>query len=174
MKHRWKTYACSGHGRPFTGAWIETSCRCAFSGRRRVAPSRGRGLKPCPACQQSETRGRPFTGAWIETINCAGYDSSSEGRPFTGAWIETPRGKRANPVKPVAPSRGRGLKRATVEIAGAGRDGRPFTGAWIETEKKAFRAGGGQVAPSRGRGLKPRIFWKSVTWRMSPLHGGVD
>ena len=87
-------------------------------------------MKPCPACQQSETRGRPFTGAWIETINCAGYDSSSEGRPFTGAWIETPRGKRANPVKP--------------------------------------------VAPSRGRGLKPRIFWKSVTWRMSPLHGGVD
>ena len=67
-------------------------------------------MKPCPACQQSETRGRPFTGAWIETINCAGYDSSSEGRPFTGAWIETPRGKRANPVKPVAPSRGRGLK----------------------------------------------------------------
>ena len=78
----------SRDGRPFTGAWIETSCLRNGLRRVMVAPSQGRGLKP-------SSRG--------ETI-------SLMRRPFTGAWIETTRREVAGLLGVVAPSQGRGLK----------------------------------------------------------------
>ena len=54
----------------------------------KVAPSRGRGLKPKSRFQGLISLSRPFTGAWIETPI----------QPTTGV------------ASGVAPSRGRGLK----------------------------------------------------------------
>ncbi len=77
-----------GKGRPFTGAWIETSSKQDRQMIHEVAPSRGRGLK---------------------LVTTIGYLNTSR-RPFTGAWIETPWAGLEMKALPVAPSRGRGLK----------------------------------------------------------------
>ena len=76
-------------GRPFTGAWIETSRHRGAGRRTGVAPSRGRGLKLLSVIARFEGPGRPFTGAWIETGTWNLKGGRFEGRPFTGAWIET-------------------------------------------------------------------------------------
>ena len=55
-------------GRPFTGAWIETSGTSTISQAREC---------------------RPFTGAWIETNHARNDKLFTICRPFTGAWIET-------------------------------------------------------------------------------------
>ena len=119
--------------RPFTGAWIETHAAPAREIRASVAPSRGRGLKPefppssviptfvAPSRGRGLKRSylyaltkkfgsRPFTGAWIETLKAV-MKTADGGRPFTGAWIETPTSRHQDWKTPVAPSRGRGLKR---------------------------------------------------------------
>ena len=119
---------------PFTGAWIETSRRCAAPSWATSPPSRGRGLKPCHVAHRvarlpsPPSRGRglklsdvrnlmaselvaPFTGAWIETGWVYFFLLQWIVAPFTGAWIETApcaRPQDANPWSP--PSRGRGLK----------------------------------------------------------------
>ena len=77
------------HRRPFTGAWIETSCDIGASPCAVVAPSRGRGLKQKRARAEDWGDGRPFTGAWIET-----GDTQTGVARYGG----------------VAPSPGRGLK----------------------------------------------------------------
>ena len=183
-------------GRPFTGAWIETSsfsrsARCMAvapsrgrgskhrpdRGRRddsKVAPSRGRGSKHNSRGRATLAGRRPFTGAWIETTVDRPAPRGAMSRPFTGAWIETP-------------------ARATWSMC---RASRPFTGAWIETTEELNAFSREQVAPSRGRGSKqpslrasrgPRPVAPSrgrgskhgpqagqVMRGRSPLHGGVD
>ena len=52
----------------------------------------------------------------------------------------------------VAPSRGRGLKQAYVDVVYIGLG----------------------VAPSRGRGLKHGLYGILLYYLESPLHGGVD
>ncbi len=75
---------------------------------------------------------RTFTGAWIETHACSPNLSSCNVRTFTGAWIETQFRRLLYPLTAFAPSRVRGLKRAT-EIWIRTYHVRTFTGAWIET-----------------------------------------
>ena len=77
---------------------------------------------------------------------------ATAGRPFTGAWIETSNAEIVFVSEEVAPSRGRGLKRAGVDVY-CTEESRPFTGAWIETSLSSTPTD----APDA-----------------SPLHGGVD
>ncbi len=49
------------------------------------------------------------------------------GRPFTGAWIETALKRQVGKYRPVAPSRGRGLKLAGRNIVRLGH-GSPLHG----------------------------------------------
>src|SRR5262249_8746515 len=98
-------------GRPFAGAWIETDAIRHRGRSERVAPSRGRGLKPRAAPpQRLALESRPFAGAWIETVMTSGDACMRPGRPFAGAWIETATTAGAGRESFVAPSRGRGLK----------------------------------------------------------------
>ena len=144
------------HGRPFTGAWIETpSGKSTLSPHRQVAPSRGRGSKQVSIrCSTQCPTGRPFTGAWIETPL---WDAGSA--CFVG----------------VAPSRGRGSKPDAGRRGRDDRPGRPFTGAWIETVvigPKIARAGG---RPFTGAWIETRRDVDADhQCRRSPLHGGVD
>ena len=73
-------------------------------------------------------------------------------RPFTGAWIETQKLIDTQGHRPVAPSRGRGLKQGKIDKV-----------IWFTL-----------VAPSRGRGLKPLEGGAGAACCGSPLHGGVD
>ena len=75
---------------------------------------------------------RTLTGAWIETGLCGCAIGPQMCRTLTGAWIETTSSHISPAVKPVAPSRVRGLK------PGCGPD----------------TCSGQRVAPSRVRGLK--------------------
>ena len=77
---------------------------------------------------------------------------ATAGRPFTGAWIETSNAEIVFVSEEVAPSRGRGLKRAGVAVY-CTEERRPFRGAGIET------------TPSCTPTHAPDA---------SPLHGGVD
>ena len=76
----------------------------------KVAPLRGRGLKPGLTEDEIKSMSRSLTGAWIETIPGGGF-------PRSGG---------------VAPLRGRGLKQPRRKKRYEG-DGRSLTGAWIET-----------------------------------------
>ena len=53
---------------PHKGAWIETTCFCAFYASTDVAPHKG---------------------AWIETLLLHYYARSTMVAPHKGAWIET-------------------------------------------------------------------------------------
>ena len=77
-------------GRPFTGAWIETSVITAI-----------------PAGSSS----RPFTGAWIETRICKPRNQVIYVAPSRGRGLKR-RDETDEVFRPcdVAPSRGRGLK----------------------------------------------------------------
>ena len=120
--------------------------------RPKVAPSRGRGLKRLQAGQRAYPRRRPFTGAWIETFHRRRHGrpievAPSRGRGLKQTWVLVPWR-----FFPVAPSRGRGLKPMKTNPRSHGNC-RPFTGAWIETF----------------------VFQPiSVQCKKSPLHGGVD
>ena len=70
---------------PFTGARIETRCARARRPGRRVAPSQGRGSKPCVPGQCRYIGRRPLKGARIETtepsqISAAHGVAPSQGR----------------------------------------------------------------------------------------------
>nr|CEH43237.1 hypothetical protein XAC3615_11390005 [Xanthomonas citri pv. citri] len=64
----------------------------------------------------------------------------------------------------VAPSRARGLKRATDSDARGPADRRALTGAWIETSLTPRVRDPACVAPSRARGLKRRLP-RPACWR---------
>ena len=76
---------------------------------------------------------RPFTGAWIETFFgihiqfCPGKVAPSPGRGLKRAYDEPTEAAQA-----VAPSPGRGLKHIEPPEVSVNYS-RPFTGAWIET-----------------------------------------
>ena len=57
----------------------------------RVAPLRGRGLKPPGSIPGGgiPRLGRSLTGAWIETQRHKLFVVLATGRSLTGAWIET-------------------------------------------------------------------------------------
>ncbi|CEI35851.1 conserved hypothetical protein [Xanthomonas citri pv. citri] len=75
----------------------------------------------------------------------------------------------------VAPSRARGLKRATDSDARGPADRRALTGAWIETSLTPRVRDPACVAPSRARGLK-RVnnALKRLCRDASRPHGRVD
>ncbi len=160
-------------GRPFTGAWIETTSPAALAD-----------------CCRSPLHGGVDRNHYLLTETAHPW-----GRPFTGAWIETRSTQPSAPRHAVAPSRGRGSKptrdemdRAIVESplhGGVDRNSktakghmadhsRPFTGAWIETCLTCRCYGPDGVAPSRGRGSKLATNRVANYTQMSPLHGGVD
>ena len=92
-----------GPRRTLTGAWIETCQGAWLSGKKPVAPSRVRGLKP----------GDP------------GLLRGFPGRTLTGAWIETMlQGQRPTRFS-VAPSRVRGLKQKKKELIQYGLGSHP-------------------------------------------------
>ncbi len=140
-------------GRPFTGAWIETTETSRNSPPLGVAPSRGRGSK--------HTSGRgamngvqvaPSRGRGSKQPSRLAERACHRGRPFTGAWIETFWLTVRLPSRQVAPSRGRGSKLQPPE--------RPAAGLW-----------------SPLHGGVDRNSMRLVTcpnWWSSPLHGGVD
>ncbi len=142
---------------PFTGAWIETSCRRRSHFRRGTSPpSRGRGLKPSCRPWSTSPRGSP----------------PSRGR---GLKLRLPLGCSGRRRSP--PSRGRGLKPVRVAARKAARSQRvaPFTGAWIET----CSADGTHeiliVAPFTGAWIETRPTSPRLRcWCRRPLHGGVD
>ena len=141
------------HGRPLTGARIETPTADRQVGRQSVAPSRGRGSKP---------RHRP------------GRRRQRRCRPLTGARIETDSAASGSGSAPVAPSRGRGSKHYLYRRLPARRRGRPLAGARIETRSTPICSNPHRVAPSRGRGSKPRYGLRSRVPGRSPPHGGAD
>ena len=108
--------------------------------------------------------------------------NQNPGDQYAGAWESPPHGGVDRNAKAtgnrdggrkVAPSRGRGSKRASRPLRRSPRS-RPLTGAWIETStrRSCHRMSG--VAPSRGRGSK-RIGEQVVRCHLaSPPHGGVD
>ena len=119
--------ALDDHGRPLTGARIETLPAEAQEAGQPVAPSRGRGSK------RIHDRG-------------AGV---SLGRPLTGARIETPRLDRLAKGPAVAPSRGRGSKPSSPP--GEAKEGcRPLTGARIETDQSTVGQCQAQGRPLTG------------------------
>ena len=75
-------------------------------------------------------------------------------RTFTGAWIETSFQRVHTSTHAFAPSRVRGLKLKTPNIALTNAV-RTFTGAWIETDNVIRLPVVFVFAPSRVRGLKP-------------------
>ena len=103
--------SASLYGRPFTGAWIETPMHVIATMRSKVAPSRGRGLKPRARGPSWHVVGRPFTGAWIETMAEIRKHLSVGVAPSRGRGLKLTMGKVPSPLSLVAPSRGRGLKR---------------------------------------------------------------
>ncbi len=139
--------------RPLTGAWIETGRPWQRPWRRPVAPSRGRGSKPCTEGWHklltgvAPSRGRGSKPGLAHPPHPRGSVAPSRGR---GSKHHRPMPRRSG--TPVAPSRGRGSKRGDPSDR-LDRDGRPLTGAWIET-----------LSLSR---TPPRRPW-------SPPHGGVD
>ncbi len=127
-------------GRPFTGAWIETTSALAARAGLWVAPSRGRGSKhACLVRDRLPPVGRPFTGAWIET-------SSPPPRTTCRPPVAPSRGRGSKQGLPrmaahgagVAPSRGRGSKHEPQADRSRSGQGRPFTGAWIETASRSL------------------------------------
>ena len=106
--------------RPFTGAWIETIMIGMLVMQGMVAPSRGRGLKPC-------LPGLPGLPDRVA--------------PSRGRGLKLPRQIPAPPFRAVAPSRGRGLKHMSASRSAERMTGRPFTGAWIETPPMDAAAG---------------------------------
>ena len=68
LKHDYEKVEFIGHGRTFTGAWIETRNQWSIIISGDVAPSRVRGLKLSLSIDYLQNRGRTFTGAWIETF----------------------------------------------------------------------------------------------------------
>ena len=72
-------------GRPFTGAWIETSSRPSSARSIRVAPSRGRGSKlPDRALNARETAS-PLHGGVDRNMASPNRPVNGCGRPLTGA-----------------------------------------------------------------------------------------
>src|SRR5208337_3378352 len=127
---------------------------CKRSGFLRVAPSRGRGLKPEPnldRCISDEVA--PSRGRGLKRSFGHGFGCPSGVAPSRGRGLKHPAAEVHALEHLVAPSRGRGLKlhESAPRISRARR--RPFAGAWIETRMT------GGLARSRG-------------W--SPLRGGVD
>ena len=98
-------------GRPLTGARIETRDEPSTSRRDRVAPSRGRGSKRMPRLALRLGLRRPLTGARIETASRQRLVEPIHPPPHGGADRNTPEQSAANDAL-VAPSRGRGSKRA--------------------------------------------------------------
>ena len=119
--------------RPFTGAWIETRSGAQGYERWEVAPSRGRGSKLPKYWHTQIYQGcRPFTGAWIETLPM-GYAVTYDQSPLHGG-VDRNVNVGHEPVLPnVAPSRGRGSKLNRTKEKRYTAESRPFTGAWIET-----------------------------------------
>ena len=165
--------ASSGR-RPFTGARIETPVCSGASSGRLVAPSRGRGSKRRAGGGPYRDAGRPFTGARIET-SCRRRPVPRRRSPLHG-------GADRNQVlrcrkcerRSVAPSRGRGSKRAAPAFAAGRRLGRPFTGARIETRYLCSRDQCSGRRPFTGARIETRHRRiPSMTVRL-PLHGGAD
>jgi len=123
--------AISAAGRPFTGAWIETS------------------LQPPPARRRTC---RPFAGAWIETCMSSSL-SSSRWSPPSRAWIETRSGSLPPTWSLSPPSQGRGLKRLS-NSGECGMGCRPLRGG--RGSKLHDRLAGGRLVgrPFTGRGSK--------------------
>ena len=119
-------------GRPFTGAWVETSRTGHVRSRSEVAPSRGRGSKLERNIEAVIMAVSPLHGGVgrnLSDFNGRQFCrvAPSRGRGSKPGWTDgTPRRSE------VAPSRGRGSKHLP-ENKPAVADGRPFTGAWVET-----------------------------------------
>ena len=162
--------------RPFTGAWIETSCRSRISGRcgrsplhggvdrnnpnicaartRRMSPLHGgvdRNCQSSIACRPdtgvAPSRGRGSKHSVPDAIRLP----ADAGRPFTGAWIETCRehdgiGERAR----CRPFTGAWIETRLCQRHIGASIGRPFTGAWIETIPNADEAERGAGRPFTG------------------------
>ena len=119
--------------RPITGARIETCCAARCSWSRWVAPSQGRGSKPCVR--------RAIAGR-AGSSHHRGADRNSD----RDAWLM--------PARPSPHHRGadRNVTLPIDEIAG---EGRPITRpARIETRSATTSTTRPRVAPSQGRGSK--------------------
>ena len=116
-------------------------------------------------------------------------------RPLTGARIETAASRETSRQVMVAPSRGRGSKRATLVGSARNLTSPPHGGAdrnplgaerWpyvrvAPSRGRGSKLGGGlagvpahEVAPSRGRGSKHQSDAHVLQFRWSPPHGGAD
>ncbi len=175
-------------GRPFTGAWIETSGPSMPPRGRSVAPSRGRGSKHLARVALGlRPAGRPFTGAWIETpMRRSSTRAAPTVAPSRGRGSKHCRGQCRDMEAAVAPSRGRGSKQAKGEMTSiltwsplhGGVDRNILPGSpWASVQRVAPSRGRGskrlparalrrrrRVAPSRGRGSKPSTA-RSAAWR---------
>ncbi len=116
---------------------------------------------------------RPLTGARIETLGCGNSTTVIPSRPLTGARIETSIAVLVSRLIFVAPSQGRGSKRASDEAMHANHC-RPLTGARIETIKAQIKRLSDLVAPSQGRGSKLSAIRSVGTGIVSPPHRGAD
>ncbi len=141
-----------GSGRPFTGAWIETSSRPASYAPRVVAPSRGRGSKQQPPRTLLVFQTSPLHGGVDRNLEKRFVSPGPRGSPLHGG-VDRNEGMTVGPAK---------------------RRGRPFTGAWIETHPDRHSINDHAVAPSRGRGSKRLAARLQDVTAWSPLHGGVD
>ncbi len=163
-------------GRPFAGAWIETSISCISLTRR--------------FC-------RPFAGAWIETTRppsprCrrrksplrGGVDRNKGNRYYAEPLFASPlRGgvdrnrvvsRLLKPAQAVAPSRGRGSKPAPSGAAAGSPWVAPSRGRGSKPHDRPADQVRPAVAPSRGRGSKQRVGDHVFQGHESPLRGGVD
>ena len=138
-------------GRPFTGAWIETSS----------------------APRLPMTAWSPLHGGVDRNAMRSAPASRSHGRPFTGAWIETPCQAQALTDPDVAPSRGRGSKHGDA-AAGDGRRTSPLHGGVDRNASKIFRAAPVAGRPFTGAWIETPATRTSRSNASSPLHGGVD
>ncbi len=142
-----------------------------------VAPSQGRGSKLSQARNdRDQLDRRPLTGARIETARAPGHHQPCASPPHRGADRNQCPGCGLADIGPVAPSQGRGSKRAVSARARTSRSvapsqgrgskpgtpvglgtppaRRPLTGARIETSHPDRRRVRRRVAPSQGRGSK--------------------
>ncbi len=96
---------------PFTGVWIEISCRRGAVDDQRVTP---------------------FTGVWIEIGSRTAPGRIWLVTPFTGVWIEIPRLPAFAARSRSHPSRVCGLKLLAGARSRSCPPVTPFTGVWIE------------------------------------------
>ncbi len=117
---------------------------------RDVAPSRGRGSKPIKDHPSMTMATSPPHGGADRNMRGYSFNTADEGRPLTGARIETPCRAAPRCHAEVAPSRGRGSKRAFDLDKPDVTDSRPLTGARIETWRERRRYAGGRWSPPHG------------------------